>query len=53
MEELEFVDRPSIQISRKESVEMPFRYLVKDGAMVMADGMKALLKKQSGDILAI
>lgn len=42
--EVPYVDRPSIQVSAAESVEMPFKYVKgKDGKAIMPEGMIDLL----------
>lgn len=49
MEELDFVDTPEIKIAKKEFMQLPFRFLVKDGKPQLAPGLIQLLHKQNGD----
>jgi ribosome biogenesis SPOUT family RNA methylase Rps3 len=51
LSQLEFVDRPEIRLSKKEVVEMPFRYLKLDGEMVLCPGMLEHLRKQNDESL--
>ena len=50
--ELPFVDRPEIKLGKKESVELPFRYLVEDNKPKLPTGLLELLKK-SNDVSLI
>ncbi|KAJ3055143.1 hypothetical protein HK097_011380 [Rhizophlyctis rosea] len=50
--ELPFVDRPEIKLGKKESVELPFRYIVEDGKPKLPAGLFELLKK-SNDVSLI
>jgi len=43
IEKIDFMDRPTIQFNARESVEMPFRYMVENGQPIMPKGMKQLL----------
>ncbi|KAJ3217858.1 hypothetical protein HDU67_007144 [Dinochytrium kinnereticum] len=50
MDRLNFVDRPSVQLYKNESVEMPFRYLVDDsGKPIMPPGFIEVLKKSNDE----
>jgi len=40
-----YTDYPTIRFNAKESVEMPFRYIVVNGEPLLPPGMKELLKK--------
>ncbi|CAG7851915.1 Protein arginine N-methyltransferase SFM1 {ECO:0000305/PubMed:22650761} {ECO:0000269/PubMed:22650761}; AltName: Full=SPOUT family methyltransferase 1 {ECO:0000303/PubMed:22650761} [Serendipita indica DSM 11827] len=40
METIPFVDHPTIKFSKTESVEMPFRYIIKEGEPLLPGGMK-------------
>ncbi|KAJ3120743.1 hypothetical protein HK100_012664 [Physocladia obscura] len=51
LSELEFVDKPDINLSSHESVEMPFRYLVENGAPLLPAGFLELLRKTNNDSL--
>ncbi|KAJ3062238.1 hypothetical protein HDU98_001874 [Podochytrium sp. JEL0797] len=51
LSELKFVDKPDLQLSAHESVEMPFRYLVEDGKPVLPPGFLDLLRKTNNDAL--
>lgn len=44
---LEYVDRPEIKLGKKETVELPFRYLKKDGVPQLPKGLIDLLKKSN------
>ena len=46
-EDLKFEDRPTFKLNQYESIEMPFRYLVKEGEIVLADGMRELWSEQN------
>ncbi|TDL27930.1 DUF431-domain-containing protein [Rickenella mellea] len=41
--EIPYVDLPTIKFNTKESVEMPFRYISKDGEPILPSGMRELL----------
>ncbi|KAL1715641.1 SAM-dependent RNA methyltransferase [Schizophyllum commune] len=43
IDEIPYVDMPTIRFNAKESVEMPFRYISRDGEPVLPPGMKELL----------
>jgi len=43
LDKLPYVDFPTIRFNAKESVEMPFRYIVQDGQPLMPPGMRELL----------
>jgi ribosome biogenesis SPOUT family RNA methylase Rps3 len=43
---LEFIDKPEIRLGKKDTVELPFRYLVKDGHPVLPDGLLDHLKNE-------
>ena len=47
LKDLQFVDRPEIKLGNKSSVELPFRYLVKDGEPRLPDGLIELIKKEN------
>jgi ribosome biogenesis SPOUT family RNA methylase Rps3 len=48
LESLNFVDKPEIKLGKKESVQLPFRYLVNDdGAPTLPDGLLALIRKSN------
>lgn len=50
IEDLEWVDFPDIQLSRRESVQMPFRYLkTEGGGPLLPKGMVAHLKKTNNE----
>ncbi|KAI8853165.1 SAM-dependent RNA methyltransferase [Chytridium lagenaria] len=52
MEDLKFVDRPTVQLYKNESVEMPFRYLLDDaGKPIMPPGFIEVLKRSNDEIL--
>ncbi|GJE93304.1 SAM-dependent RNA methyltransferase [Phanerochaete sordida] len=40
LDKIPFVDHPTIVFNSKESVEMPFRYIVKDGQPILPPGMR-------------
>ncbi|KAF8688580.1 hypothetical protein RHS03_09547, partial [Rhizoctonia solani] len=45
LQDLPYVDHPTIRFNAKESVEMPFRYITDSkGEPILPEGMKALLK---------
>ncbi|KAL3424344.1 carboxypeptidase d [Phlyctema vagabunda] len=47
-EKIPFVDNPELVISKNESTQMPFRYVVgEDGKPVMPEGMVELIQKDS------
>lgn len=47
LNDLKFVDKPSIKIRRKEFIEMPFRYIqLENGAPLLPSGMIDLWKKE-------
>ncbi|KAI9329671.1 SAM-dependent RNA methyltransferase [Zopfochytrium polystomum] len=43
--DIPFVDRPEIKLGKHESVEMPFRYILENGAPKLPDGFKELLRR--------
>ncbi|KAF8665032.1 hypothetical protein AX16_000644 [Volvariella volvacea WC 439] len=43
LDKIPFVDYPTIRFNSKESVEMPFRYITKDGEPILPPGMRELL----------
>ncbi|KZV83338.1 DUF431-domain-containing protein [Exidia glandulosa HHB12029] len=45
LQEIPYVDFPTIVFNAKESVEMPFRYIVRDGGPLLPPGMREHLKK--------
>jgi len=45
LEEIAFTDSPTIRFNARESVEMPFRYIVSDGQPLLPPGMRELLQK--------
>ncbi|CAE6452589.1 unnamed protein product [Rhizoctonia solani] len=46
LQDLPYVDHPTIRFNAKESVEMPFRYITDSkGEPILPEGMKALLKE--------
>ncbi|KAH7106871.1 DUF431-domain-containing protein [Auriculariales sp. MPI-PUGE-AT-0066] len=45
LKDVRFVDFPTIRFNAKESVEMPFRYIVRDDKPLLPPGMKEHLKK--------
>ncbi|RDX52557.1 DUF431-domain-containing protein [Lentinus brumalis] len=45
LSEIPFVDFPTIVFNAKESVEMPFRYITKDGEPILPPGMREHLKE--------
>ncbi|KAJ3291330.1 hypothetical protein HK104_006177 [Borealophlyctis nickersoniae] len=48
LDQLPYVDRPEIRLGKKETVEMPFRYLKKeDGSPGLPPGMLELLRKSN------
>ncbi|KAJ3274685.1 hypothetical protein HDV01_002207 [Terramyces sp. JEL0728] len=49
--DLEFVDFPEIPLGKKQTVELPFRYLVEDGKPKLPDGLLDLLRKQNDEPL--
>ncbi|KAJ3106391.1 hypothetical protein HDU97_006376 [Phlyctochytrium planicorne] len=52
MEDLKFIDRPTVQLYKNESVEMPFRYLLNDaGKPIMPPGFLDVLKKSNDEVL--
>lgn len=44
LDNIPYVDYPTIQLDQHESVEMPFRYISHDGTPIMPPGMRELLK---------
>ncbi|KAI8817480.1 SAM-dependent RNA methyltransferase [Fimicolochytrium jonesii] len=53
LSELKFVDRPEIKLGKKESVELPFRYLVDAGGEPrLPRGLRELLKR-SNDVALV
>ncbi len=48
LDDIPKVDYPTIQLRKKEAVDMPFRYLADDhGKPVLAPGMLQVLKNQN------
>lgn len=45
---LEFKDGVEIEINENESVELPYKYLVKDGKPLLPEGLVDMLRKQEG-----
>lgn len=45
LQDIPYVDHPTITFSAKESVEMPFRYIAKNDQPVLPPGMRELLYK--------
>ncbi|CAE7105468.1 unnamed protein product [Rhizoctonia solani] len=46
LQDITYVDHPTIRFNAKESVEMPFRYVAdSEGEPILPEGMKALLKE--------
>ncbi|CAE6419716.1 unnamed protein product [Rhizoctonia solani] len=46
LQDIPYVDHPTIRFNAKESVEMPFRYITDSkGEPILPEGMKALLKE--------
>ncbi|CAE6387494.1 unnamed protein product [Rhizoctonia solani] len=46
LQDIPYVDHPTIRFNAKESVEMPFRYITdSNGEPILPEGMKALLKE--------
>ncbi|TFK86728.1 DUF431-domain-containing protein [Polyporus arcularius HHB13444] len=45
LSKIPFVDFPTIVFNAKESVEMPFRYITKDGEPILPPGMREHLKE--------
>ncbi|TRM67405.1 SAM-dependent RNA methyltransferase [Schizophyllum amplum] len=43
LDQIPYIDQPTIRFNAKESVEMPFRYIARDGEPVLPPGMKQLL----------
>lgn len=45
LEKIHYIDHPTIQFNKQESVEMPFRYVVDEATQgpTMPTGMKTLL----------
>jgi len=46
LSELQFQDGAEIEINDNESVDLPYKYLVVDGKILLAPGLAELLKKQ-------
>ncbi|KAJ3287052.1 hypothetical protein HDU79_006003 [Rhizoclosmatium sp. JEL0117] len=51
LSELQFVDKPELKVSKSESVEMPFRYLVENGQPILPAGFIELLRKTNNEPL--
>ncbi|KAJ3252411.1 hypothetical protein HK103_001578 [Boothiomyces macroporosus] len=51
LSDLEFVDFPEIPLGKKQTVELPFRYLVENGKPKLPDGLLDLLRKQNDEPL--
>ncbi|ORY10872.1 SAM-dependent RNA methyltransferase [Clohesyomyces aquaticus] len=56
VDKIPYVDHPELKVSKNESTEMPFRYVIgKDGQPIMPEGMVDLIKHDSekglGDLL--
>ncbi|KAI8609245.1 SAM-dependent RNA methyltransferase [Chytriomyces sp. MP71] len=51
LSKLTFVDKPDLLLRKGESVEMPFRYLVEDGKILIPDGFLDLLRKTNDQAL--
>jgi ribosome biogenesis SPOUT family RNA methylase Rps3 len=51
IEELKFIDHPEVRVGKKESVTLPFRYLVKDDKPIIAKGILDLIKAQNNQAL--
>jgi ribosome biogenesis SPOUT family RNA methylase Rps3 len=47
LEKIPYVDFPEIKVNKHESVEMPFRYVLRDGKPVMPEGMRELILRDS------
>ncbi|TPX59923.1 hypothetical protein PhCBS80983_g02119 [Powellomyces hirtus] len=47
LDKLVYVDRPEIKLGKKETAELPFRYLLVDGKPQLPDGLIELLKKSN------
>lgn len=47
LDKIPYVDYPEIKVDKHESVEMPFRYVLRDGQPVMPEGMRELIMKDS------
>lgn len=47
LEKIPYVDFPEIKVNKHESVEMPFRYVVRDEKPVMPEGMRELIMRDS------
>jgi len=45
LKEIPYIDFPTIIFNSKESVEMPFRYILKDGKPILPLGMHELLHR--------
>ena len=48
LSDLEFQDDIEIDIREGESVQLPFRYVIKDGKPLLPDGLVDFLKKRKG-----
>ena len=48
LEQIEFADIITIPIREKEEVILPFRYIIKDGKLMLAPGIVKMLKEQKG-----
>jgi ribosome biogenesis SPOUT family RNA methylase Rps3 len=44
-EEIPTLDHPTIRLGKYESVELPFRFVLKDGNITLAPGMVEHLKR--------
>ncbi|KAJ3017446.1 hypothetical protein HKX48_003548 [Thoreauomyces humboldtii] len=47
LDQLQYVDRPEIRLGRRETAELPFRYLAVDGKPQLPEGLVDLLKKSN------
>ncbi|KAI5118362.1 hypothetical protein M0805_004335 [Coniferiporia weirii] len=45
LEDIPYIDFPTITFNAKESVEMPFRYIASNGQPLLPPGMRSLLQK--------
>ena len=48
-ENIKFIDYPEIRFSKREAIEMPFRYIIDEATNkpILPDGMLKLMKKDS------
>ncbi|KAJ3243329.1 hypothetical protein HDU77_010453 [Chytriomyces hyalinus] len=51
LQDIEFVDKPELQLRKGESVEMPFRYIVENGQPLVPAGFLDLLRKTNDQAL--